>query len=686
MHREMNAEVALKRHKGLKRNGGLAPRPTGSGNPACCRHQPTTASAAGKSFMRASRKIHWRWGVLAALAMALLSCYPQIDLWLTRGAEWQGAYASMFYDEEVYAAYLNGLVRGQPRSVQPLQVDLTKPPSESLFSIQVVPAYLLVFLARVTEATVPQIFMALTPLAAFLATLMIFYLLALTTGDERLAAAGALAVLLLGTPVSRDSVLLKWLLGKRVGSGSLLFLRRYQPAIVFPIFFGYMALVWHAFTAQGHKAKQAAIAAGAAFAVIIFSYFFLWTAALAWLACLVLVWLMARRTEWLMVVKRLSAMMLLAVPAFAVYAMMLAHRDHAMDKLQILVFTHAPDFHRTPEWIAVMVILLLIWSARKGRVDWHQPTVLLAGSLALLPLAIFNQQIISGRSLQPIHYEEFIANYLSLLALVLTLTLLRQGRDYFFMRQAPRLAVALLAGIALCWGGIEVNYMVRQHRYRNVERDRFVPVAKRLTALAVEHRSSSHHREVVFSPDIHAISDNITTFAPQAPFWGTHVPYAAGLSWEGQQERFFQYLYYCGLKADALESLLTHNDAAAIISLFGVSRYWPELTIDFKPITDSEIQDKVRQYNQYAATFNCERARQTEISYAVVYTKSSFDFTNLDQWYVRDKGEQIGPFTLYQVKLRQIFGNVDREVTDFASSTSASIYLGGAQALTVAPL
>src|ERR1043166_7642163 len=133
----------------------------------------------------------------------------------------------MFYDEEIYSAYINGLILGRPRQAQPLQVDGAKPLAESFFSIQLAPAYLIVFLARVTGATVSQLFIVLTPLIAFLTTLIIFYLLALATGDDILAAVGTLAVLILGTPASRDSVLLKWLLERRVASGFFLFLRRY---------------------------------------------------------------------------------------------------------------------------------------------------------------------------------------------------------------------------------------------------------------------------------------------------------------------------------------------------------------------------------------------------------------------------------------------------------------------------
>src|SRR5207249_407888 len=162
-----------------------------------------------------------------------------IELWLTRGADWQGSYASLFYDDEVYAAYINGLLLGRPRTSEPLGItNPGKPPHESLFSIQVVPAYLIVLSARAFGLTAVQ-----------------------------------------------------------------------------------------AFIGQGRQAWRAAIAAGAVFAVLIFSYFFLWTAAAAWLACFVLVWLVARYSEWPMLVKRLAPTALFGTAALAVYVVLLSHRD-----------------------------------------------------------------------------------------------------------------------------------------------------------------------------------------------------------------------------------------------------------------------------------------------------------------------------------------------------------------------
>ena len=40
--------------------------------------------------MQTITKIRWRWGVIAALAITLLSLFPQCYLWWERGRQWNG--------------------------------------------------------------------------------------------------------------------------------------------------------------------------------------------------------------------------------------------------------------------------------------------------------------------------------------------------------------------------------------------------------------------------------------------------------------------------------------------------------------------------------------------------------------------------------------------------------------------
>ncbi len=61
-----------------------------------------------------NKRIRWRWGLIAALAMTLLSLFPQFHLLWQRGSQWNGSAAFFYTDEPAYAAYVNALIDGRP--------------------------------------------------------------------------------------------------------------------------------------------------------------------------------------------------------------------------------------------------------------------------------------------------------------------------------------------------------------------------------------------------------------------------------------------------------------------------------------------------------------------------------------------------------------------------------------------
>ncbi|HZG53523.1 MAG TPA: hypothetical protein VEZ40_15430, partial [Pyrinomonadaceae bacterium] len=156
------------------------------------------------------RNFSWRAGVSAAVAMMLLALLPQAHLWYARGGDWHGAYASFDGDEAAYAAYLAALIEGRPRLNDPYAgVDHAAgaPLAESLFSIQFAPAYALALPARALGLDASAVFIALSPLVAFAATLALFWLLALLLADARLAACAAVIILCLGALASGQATL-----------------------------------------------------------------------------------------------------------------------------------------------------------------------------------------------------------------------------------------------------------------------------------------------------------------------------------------------------------------------------------------------------------------------------------------------------------------------------------------------
>ena len=245
------------------------------------------------------RPPRWRLGVLAATALTLLALYPQLVLIVKRGSEWNGSYAFFSQDEISYSAYINALIDGRPRRNDPYTGRDDAPGAqqpESIFSIQFVPAYLIAMPARVLGLSASATFIFMTGIVAFASALLIFWLIGLVTEDHGFAATGALVVLCLGT-FAVIYAPLRMLLGwdTTFTFEYFPFARRYVPAVPFPLFFLFCALVWRALTAHVERtAWIAAVAAAVVFGLLVFSYFYLWTAAAAWTACLVLLWIIAR--------------------------------------------------------------------------------------------------------------------------------------------------------------------------------------------------------------------------------------------------------------------------------------------------------------------------------------------------------------------------------------------------------
>jgi len=325
----------------------------------------------------------WQAGVLAAIAVMFLSLYPQLHLWYERGTEWKGSYALFDTDEVAYSAYLNALIDGRPRRNDPYtgrddREDAPQP--ESLFSIQFAPPYALALMARVLGISASTVFILLACFAALASSFAVFRLVSLVTNDERLAACAVLVVLCLGTLATGHGAV-RELRGVQAAYHYLPFLRRYIPAFIFPFYFVFCAQVWRMLTVEDkRRAVRSAILAGATFALLVYSYFYLWTAAAAWVVCLSLLWLLLRPEGYTRALKGFGVTGALMLAALLPYFALVANRAGTMEAVQALTYSHAPDLLRVPEMISAAVLIALAFGAQRGWVKWKDRAVIFAAS------------------------------------------------------------------------------------------------------------------------------------------------------------------------------------------------------------------------------------------------------------------------------------------------------------------
>jgi len=131
-----------------------------------------------------------------------------------------------------------------------------------------------------------------------------------------------------------------------------------------------------------------------------------------------------------------------------------------------------------------------------------------------------------------------------------------------------------------------------------------------------------------------------------------------GATNEERKEFLYTHLYYSGVTPDALRQIIDGAGVSLQTSyyvkyvLFGHERVRPVYSLEFQPITRSEIEAELKQYAAFVNSFSRETARKHLLKYSVTAVESNFDFSYIDRWYDRNSGEQVGDAMLYTLKLR----------------------------------
>ena len=600
--------------------------------------------------MRTIKTIRWRWGWLVALGVMMLSLFPQFYLLCERGRDWNGAYAFCFTDEPAYASYVTSLIDGRPRRNDPYsRKETEKPLLESHLSIQFIPAYLIALPARLLNLSTVTTFILLAPLVAVATTLTVFWLLTLVSKDERFAALLTPFVLCLGLLVSGQG-LFQAFLGQRSSYFYLPFLRRYTPAVVFPFFILFFAFMWKALAGGTRSTRfTSALLAGAMLVVCIYGHFYLWTTAVVWLALVGLLWLLVRPDYWQAAISSTAVVAFIAVSALIPYFFLLSERASTLDPVQAMAYTHVPDLWRPIELLALLIMIALAIGLRRHAFKFQDPRFLVTVAFALLPFAVFNQHVITGRSLQPMHFEQFVVNYTTLIAAALTIMLF--FRAGFPTGSILRCLLIALSCVSFVWGIGETWIATRRTAQANIVRDEARPLELRLREIALEIGSNSG-QTVVFTP-IAARADCLPITAPQPVLWAPLVYPFSGLDSAEYRQRFFQFLYYSGVDANEFIGYYEHNEFARY-ALFGLDRVNPRLSLKYRPVTADELKLTANEYSNFVSNFDEDLARTPQLSYLVTAAGQPFDGSQLERWYQLDQGEHHGAFTLYRLTLRKI--------------------------------
>ena len=261
-----------------------------------------------------------------------------------------------------------------------------------------------------------------------------------------------------------------------------------------------------------------------------------------------------------------------------------------------------------------------------------------------------------GCSLQPFHYDVFIANYTTVFAGFVSVILCWRS----FSVARPALARLMLAGIAaaaILSGSAEATLTSRRQRQGNIFRDEARPALLRLAQIARETKEGNlDTKSIVYAPNF-VVAASVPTTAPQPVLWGPYLFVFPDVSLAEDKERLAEFLYYKGIDfSDVDRNQLQSLDGDRnyyLTSLIRRGRFNPRLSVDWKPIAPDEVQGALDYYANFIATFDRTRAAQTPVSYLLVASDDPANLTNFDRWYERSESERIGKYLLFRVRLKR---------------------------------
>ena len=591
----------------------------------------------------------WIYAVWPTVIVVLLALYPQLSFWATKRSDWQGAYFVSNFDEVAYSAYVQALINGKPRKYDPYLAAETE--HESFYSIQFIPAYSIALPARLFGINSSAAFIILTLFSSALSAIFIYWLLYGVTRDGPISATGVLVVCCLGAAIAYQGELRAWMDGN-ILVDYMPFLRRYQPGFAFPLFFVFCGAVWRSLTAASRRtAVLFSSLSGVVFGLLVFSYFYLWTAAAAWLACVYvisLVWGDGIRLNLWLNAKIIAAF---AVASLLPYFAMVADRSPNIDAVQLLANTRLPDVD-SPTLIAGLIvaamILALVW---RGQLKLRSPATIFALAFALTPVLLFNQQIVTGHSLQPVHYELFIANYIVLAGFAIVLALMYKAAPSPTSQTVLRTVAVMVGLIAVAWGVWE-SYGSSN---RNLEfadlRDTSIPAIRYIQEQEGQTARMSNSSAVVLATNT-GTSDMIPTVASLRPLWSSHSSSVGGLDIAENKRLFHHYLALSGFTEKDVNDALRSGAFEMTAALFGSERALPSLGQRKDPVSEAEIEAEVLGYSEFVNNFSRNAASNPELSYVIVPANGEPDLRTLDRWYQRDEGTVAGAYRVYNVKLK----------------------------------
>ena len=563
-------------------------------------------------------KLKLKFAIPVCLFMVFLSLFPQINLKMHRGENYNGSIAYYDFDEPAYAAYVKSLVNGKSRKNNPY-IAKENLSDESLFSIQYIPPYVIATFAKLFGFSVETSFILVSIFCAFFTALAVFWLIGGLTEDSLLALIGSLTVLVFGTLLAGQGAL-KEILGMGNATVFFPFLRRYIPAFAMPIMFFLFGLIWKGLKTESRQKKI--IFCGISilsFNILLYSYFYIWSAVLAWLILVLLLYLVfcykhlsKDNLTFLITVNILCLVSL--IPYFLLVLKMANHNG-----LFVLESTRLPVFINPTLLVSYGLIFVVGVLSFRENIFENKLSFIFLLSYICLPFILFNQQIITGYSMQAFHYSRYVGNYTILIgSVIIFYSLCKKHLDNSKIRRFAFLMIPLIC----IWGIVEVSYVTSNRIQFNSNWDEARPINQYLAKIP-EEKPIDEQTTINF--DLHQ-AEIQPMFAPQPILWSFHMNVFNGITPKDYRYRYYRYLYFNDMSPKRFAKSLRNCPNDIICTHIFNSRFIRTHSIGDLSPKPQEIKKIIDEYQSFYEKFDKKEASKPILAFAIARKNAQNDF------------------------------------------------------------
>jgi hypothetical protein len=296
-----------------------------------------------------------------------------------------------------------------------------------------------------------------------------------------------------------------------------------------------------------------------------------------------------------------------------------------------------------PILIGVIVATSAVVLARRDYLKLSDAGSVFTISLALTPLVLLNQQVVTGLSLQPVHFEIFVANYLSLLSAVSLFACLVRSNKPLISPAATKKILIYAGALSLLWGTVETVTAVNRSKFAAEVRDRSVGAIK-----LAENDARGVSGAVVLTPDM-VTADFVQSVSNLRPMWSPHTSSGGGVSLAENKRLFFLYLYLNGITDKELADALRAGVFEVTAAVFASDRALPELGSGTHSISAQDISREAGKFQSFTSNIDKEGVYNPQINFVVVPAASEPDYSRLDRCYRRELIGEADGFRIYRL-------------------------------------